>query len=309
MSGYDKVASFDLGSNTLRALSMDCDSGRRIADFEKIVRTADGLLRSGKIGDETLERVVSAIEEAKRAIDFESLRRYRAVTTEAVRKASNGREFISAIEERTSILFDIVSGEEEALLTLKAVGRRLERLGYTDMGYLMADIGGGSTEIAIVEADGSYISRSFPIGIVTAVQRHPDPKSLRESIREDMSDMERFITENLSALPRESVFVATAGTPTTVSALKLGMDYTTYDPQKINGTILTPEDLESIHTRLSAMEPEERDRAVGTGRGDLISAGIYIYMHLFDMGGFDRCIVVDDGLREGVAESLCEESG
>jgi exopolyphosphatase/guanosine-5'-triphosphate,3'-diphosphate pyrophosphatase len=90
-----------------------------------------------------------------------------------------------------------------------------------------------------------------------------------------------------------------------VAAMKLGFNYETYDANKINGTSLEKFELDFYLKKLLAMPFDMREVAVGTGRSDLISAGIFIYKHLYTLLEFDSCVVIDDGLREGVALELC----
>jgi len=101
------------------------------------------------------------------------------------------------------------------------------------------------------------------------------------------------------------VLVATAGTPTTIASLKLGMDYATYDPRRINGTLLHANEPQHYLQELLSVPFEERERLVGVGRADLILAGILLFEAFFGIIDQEQCIVIDDGLREGVALSLC----
>ncbi|MEA3456664.1 MAG: phosphatase, partial [Campylobacterota bacterium] len=59
---------------------------------------------------------------------------------------------------------------------------------------------------------------------------------------------------------------------------------------------------------LLAMPFEEREVTVGVGRSDLIAAGILIFRQLFILLGMKECVVIDDGLREGVALERCSET-
>jgi exopolyphosphatase/guanosine-5'-triphosphate,3'-diphosphate pyrophosphatase len=86
------------------------------------------------------------------------------------------------------------------------------------------------------------------------------------------------------------------------------LTYATYDAQRINGTRLAKEELDFYLNKLLSMPFEERELTVGTGRSDLIATGILIYKHLYTILGFDECMVVDDGLREGVALDFCNEN-
>jgi len=297
------MIAIDLGSNTLRVLAYDCANHQQIFSYEKVVKTADGLASSGQINDEAVERIISAINEVKRELDFSS-QPIVAVTTEAIRRASNAQEILEMIHKVTDVSFRIISGEEEARLTLLAVKNRLTKLHYASDTFVLVDIGGGSTEL-IFHYQDETITKSFPIGIVTIAQTYETLENIEQALPREMFDMQMFCAELYATKGKPNSFVATAGTPTTVAAMKLGFNYETYDAAKINGTTLQKEELDFYLKKLLAMPFEEREIAVGTGRSDLIAAGILIYKQLYMMLEFENCVVIDDGLREGVALEMC----
>ena len=300
------MIAIDLGSNTLRVLQIDCQKGQYIGEYEKIVKTADGLADTGVVSDAAVDRVITALLEAKAQFDFENLP-LRAVTTEAVRRASNADKVLARIKEATGVSFEIISGDEEARLTLFAVKYRLSKLQYASKNFVLVDIGGGSTEL-IFHYDGEVISKSFPIGIVTIAQTYKELEVIESALPDAMFSMQMFCAEMFATRGEISSFVATAGTPTTVAAMKLGQTYATYDAVKINGTMLEMRELDFYLKRLLSMPFEQREETVGTGRSDLIAAGILIFKHIYKLLECDRCVVVDDGLREGVALEGCSDS-
>ena len=299
------MIALDLGSNTLRVLAYDCKTAKQTFTYEKVVKTADGLAEFGTINEGAVARIISAIKEAQEQIDF-SLGSIRAVTTEAVRRASNAEAVLAQIKKETGITFEIISGKEEARLTLLAVKNRLTKLHYASDTFVLVDIGGGSTEIIFHYGDET-VSKSFPIGIVTIAQTYENLENIDKALPREMFDMQMFCAEMVATKGKPSSFVATAGTPTTVAAMKLGFNYETYDAAKINGTSLQKEELDFYLKKLLAMPFEEREIAVGTGRSDLIAAGILIYKQLYTLLEFESCVVIDDGLREGVALEMCAE--
>ena len=297
------MIAIDLGSNTLRVLEYDCTTGSQVAEYEKVVKTADGLVQYGVINDDAVKRVISAIQAAQAQIDFSSSI-VRAVTTEAVRRAENSDEVLSQIKKETGVTFEIISGEEEARLTLLAVKHRLLTLQHASDSFVLIDIGGGSTEL-IFHYEKETVSKSFPLGIVTIAQTHETLENIEKVLHKEMAEMQIFCDHLYKSKGNVNTFVATAGTPTTVAAMKLGQNYETYDASKINGTSLEIGELDFYLKKLLSMPFEEREIAVGTGRSDLIAAGILIYKQLFRLLGFESCIVIDDGLREGVAIEVC----
>jgi exopolyphosphatase/guanosine-5'-triphosphate,3'-diphosphate pyrophosphatase len=100
---------------------------------------------------------------------------------------------------------------------------------------------------------------------------------------------------------------ATAGTPTTLAAINMGMDYEHYDGEAVNGEVLRMDDVDKIYSKLLKVSMNDRARLVGVGRADLIMTGIVIFKEIFEASGLHECIVFDDGLREGVAIAKCRK--
>ena len=295
----------DLGSNTLRVLALDCETKVSLYRYSKVVKTADGLATSGLINSATVERIVSAIKEAQSSFSFEG-EKIRAVTTEALRQATNAQEVLAEIGQRVAVYFDIISGEEEARLTLLAVSHRLEALALATQSFVTIDIGGGSTEVTFKYAQEVH-SKSFPLGIVTTAQSYTTLEEIRHALPQTMQEITAFCTHIYQQYGKPERFVATAGTPTTVMAMKLGQTYASYDAESINGGVLSVDELDTALRQLLDISFEEREVLVGTGRADLIAAGILIYKELYRILDFDRGIVIDDGLREGLALDSCSK--
>ena len=111
--------------------------------------------------------------------------------------------------------------------------------------------------------------------------------------------------DTLSIDLNEYSFVATAGTPTTVAAIKLGQDFFSYDKSVINGSIVNLDDLEYCLNIFKKSSKEEITRLVGRGKVEYIEVGIYIYKTIYEVLNKKESIVLDDGLREGVAINSC----
>lgn len=297
------MIAIDLGSNTIRVLQIDCDTKEVLYEYQKIVRTAENLVHTGIICDDAKNRIIDAILEAKNDIDFDT-DIVRAVTTQAMRVASNSKEILSTIYARTNVKFEIIEGDLEALLTIKAVQNRLLSLDIMpNNGFVMIDIGGASTEVAFVN-DINSIARSFPIGIVTLAESFESIEKLSKLLPEKLKAVADFANKIKSDC---EILVATAGTPTTVAAMKIGLNFDNYDTKKINGTTLKRAEIIEQLEILLEMSEDMRLKSVGTSSGDLIATGIVLFLELMKILDFKECIVVDDGLREGVAIAGCEE--
>jgi len=299
------IIAIDLGSNSLRILKMDCETKESIGAFHKTVKTADNLATTGKISDGAVERVILALKEAQDRLDF-SDSKIKAVTTEAIRQASNGDEVLAKIKEKTSIEFEVIDGVAEAKYALTATQNRLKLLGEEPKSFMLVDIGGGSTEVLFHYGEEKSFSKSFPVGIVTITQRFKTLPEISDAIPVLMNPMRSYYNEVVSQYGVVEMFIAIAGTPTTIAAMKHGMAYKNYDPNKIHGTRLTQKDLVTQLGKLLGMKSKERVEAVGVNRDDLIASGVLIYDELYNISGFKESMVIDDGVREGVAYSECQ---
>lgn len=299
------MIAFDLGSNTLRCVVIDCATLEIVFEDSIIVKSADGIAKNGNISDDAIKRIIDAILLVGSKYDIVN-NQVKAVTTEALRRAKNATMVLETIEKQTGIKFEVIDGDEEARLTLLAVKHRLNTLGI-EKSFMLVDIGGGSTEIIFYGNGGNYISKSFPLGIVTLTQKYNDLRIIKEKIEEDSVGIYDFIKTTTKNFDNIDIFVATAGTPTTIAAMKLGMSYESYDSKTINGTIITIDDIDVEFDKLLSSDEKERTYMVGVGREDLITTGVLILKYLLKSADFKECIVIDDGLREGVALEECKK--
>jgi exopolyphosphatase/guanosine-5'-triphosphate,3'-diphosphate pyrophosphatase len=294
-----KVIACDLGSNTLRIVLWDCQNGTRVKEFERIVRTAQDLHKTGRIGESAIARIFGALEAARHQFDFKTHPNV-CVTTQALRQARNRIKVLDAIKSNFGLNFRIIDGQEEANLTRLGVESALDRCNIESKSYVLMDLGGGSLELTC--KDGLNIfSQSFPFGIVTLSEANPTKQSFENALEVKLNILKR----NINSWPKPSIFIATAGTPTTLAAYLQGIDYHHYNASSITGTKLSKKSCEEALSSLEKLPHDERERWVGVGRMDLIVAGTKILTGVMDIFEFEEMIVVDDGLREGVAIAFC----
>lgn len=293
----------DLGSNTLRVVQIDCHTKKRIKAYEKIVRTAKDLHLTGLISQTAQENIFQGLSEASKLFDFKKEKTF-CVTTEAMRIAKNAHEILERIEQQFGLKFNIISGDNEAYYTSIAIENALQREKLDYQNYVLFDLGGGSTELIFCH-NGIKQSRSFPFGIVNTAEKYS--QNLEENIAHTLSCIDEFIATKGNITKTYTQLVATAGTPTTVCAFLQGLDYQHYDYEKVNGKVLHVKDFEYAFSELTTMNEAEAERYTGTNRRDLVVVGIMIVKALMQKLGFYECIVMDDGLREGVAIAHCDD--
>lgn len=269
------MVAIDLGSNTIRACKMELLSSglfECVYSFERIVGSARGLSHTG-LATDAMERIRTAVAQLCAEASFSSSI---AVATEAFRQAANSAEFFRQIRAEFGIEFNIISGEVEAYLTRLGVENRAKILNFDLESSLLIDLGGASTEISFGE-----VNRSFSFGIITALE-----SDKRAEISMAMEFIKQFKFNNI---------ILTSGVPTTVAALKQGLNYANYRADLINGVQIKNTDLNWVANLLKTTP--NKDELVGKNRADLIVKGCEILSNLV---GFSPCIVIDDGLREGI---------
>jgi len=292
------IISIDLGSNSFRVLKYDGKNHKILDEYHQVVGLADGLVKTGVISKEAQKRVVNALKTASKKLDFDTKDAI-CVTTEAMRKAKNSKEVLEYLKKQTSVSFNIISSNEEARLILLAVKYALKRENIKTNKFMLLDIGGASTEL-VINKDKEFFSKSFDFGVVTMSQKNIQNGSLADDLNSRKLELKEFLSKIDFDL-KDFLFVATAGTPTTLAALKLGISYFNYDKNLVNGTKIYYKDLVNSLNILKTKSLEEATKLLGKGRVEFMEVGTYIYKIFFEALDKNVSIVFDDGLREGVA--------
>ncbi len=264
--------------------------------FREIVRLGEGLKDAGELDSEAVKRAVKVIRGFKILIEEAEVDLSTAVATSAVREA--GTEFAVIVSEILGFPVEVISGEREAELTSMGVQGGV---GTVENG-LIVDIGGGSTEFARIGKGEIIWTSSVHEGVINMTEEllknDPPTESDLENLRHRVSSMTGDMGEG------GDVLVGTAGTPTTLAALDLGIDE--YDPTLVNGHVLSRARIGDLSKTLLAMKSSSRLDQPGmeAGREDLIVAGVLMIEGFMDHWGFRELIVSDWGLLEGAALAL-----
>ena len=220
------LAGIDIGTNTLRLLVAEIGRGsfRELYADRRITRLGQGLDHSGMIDPAAGERSVKILLDFAAGIRRYGARHIDAIGTSALRNASNTPEFLTTVKEKTGLDIRVISGEEEARLSLLGVGYSLKAAGIARSSShgpsCVVDIGGGSTEVIISPGAGASVIASLPLGAVYLTERFlkHDPPSpdeldrLRAAVRDELDSRAGQLGSATSGL-----FIGTAGTITTYS--------------------------------------------------------------------------------------------
>jgi exopolyphosphatase/guanosine-5'-triphosphate,3'-diphosphate pyrophosphatase len=304
-----RFASIDLGTNTVRLLVADADRPGRwqlVHQEQRVTRLGEGLWPAGELREPAMVRtrdVVAAYVSRARSLGATAVR---IVATSAVREARNGAAFAAALASLTAAPVDVVTGDDEARLTVRGV---IDGLGVSQGTSIVFDIGGGSTEYIRTEAGRVVRAVSLRLGVVPLAEEFPFPERVEPARYRRMEDAiaERLRRELPDAVAGAPIgrLIGTAGTVTTLAALDLDLE--TYDADRVQGHRLSRAAVERLLARLGALTVGERAAlpALEPGRADLIVPGIAIVLATFRRLEVDTLTVSDAGLREGmIAEAV-----
>jgi exopolyphosphatase/guanosine-5'-triphosphate,3'-diphosphate pyrophosphatase len=230
-----------------------------------------------------MARVRNVLSEYRRELDQLGAERTLCIATSAVRDAENGEAFLGEIEWSYGFTTRLLSGDEEAELTLRGIGA-------VDSGTLVVDIGGGSTELQVV---GTELRTSLDIGCVRLTERFGD----------DVEVVRAYVRDLLPAAEPERA-VGVAGTVTTIAALDLGL--VEYDPVRIHGHSISKAATEEQLSRLASLTVEERAQIVEPGRAPVIVAGAAILAEVLEFYGLDAIEASERDILHGAALAAAE---
>ena len=302
----DYCAAIDFGTNTARLLIvMRSSAGIIPLRVEReVVRLGGGFTDEFGLSVEAWERGLACMLRFTKIISEYGVGQIRASATSAVRDAVNGRAFVDKVFQDTGINLVVIDGDTEARLTLKGV---LSGLDSDSSTLVVLEVGGGSTEFTVSSHGSPVFIKSMPIGVVRLTEGFHTSNEMIERVRSVIDQLEEDLSLAGITVSGDFELVGTAGTATTVAAIKLGM--VDYDYRKVNNFTVSSADIAEIYQRLSQMNPQERLSIKGLekGREDLIIAGLVIITSVMDKFGFSRLKVSDFGLLEGLVLS-CGES-
>ena len=306
-------AALDLGTNNCRLLiARPQGSGFAVVDaFSRIVRLGEGLATTGRLSDAAIDRTLSALRICADKLRRRRVALARSVATEACRRASNGPEFIARAYDETGIALDIITAEEEARLAVLGCHALLEP---GDGPALVFDIGGGSTELVLVDSAQPTPNildwHSAPWGVVSlteAVGHGEGPEGRAASyaaMRAKVAEAFAPFVDRLNPPPGTRRLLGTSGTVTTLASVHLRLE--SYDRSVVDGLIMPAAAMREVSQRLAHLSLADRAKVncIGTERADLVVAGCAILETILDLWPAERLGIADRGIREGILRRL-----
>ena len=289
-----KYAAIDIGSNAVRLLvSNVIERKNKPTLFTKNamvrvpIRLGQDTFTHGSIGMPNQQRMIDAMLSFKKLMGVHGVSHYMACATSELREAKNGSELIEHILKETEVAIDIINGKREA-----------EIIPMTDLydvmkphkSYLFVDVGGGSTELTVIDCGKTIASKSFKIGTVRLLNKMVADR--------EMASYQKWIEKHTRKIERLSV-VGSGGTINKVfklSGVKIG---------KPLSYILLTEYYEYLKKRTyKELIVELR---LNQDRADVIVPAVHIYLLTMKQSGANKIYVPKVGLADGMIKLLYKE--
>jgi exopolyphosphatase/guanosine-5'-triphosphate,3'-diphosphate pyrophosphatase len=304
-----RLASVDIGTNSVRLLVADVDGGGSDAPLTtverlmRITRLGQGVDAARRLHPDAITRTADVLREYGGVIRDLAATRVRATATSAARDAVNREEFFDAAGSALGTRPELLSGDEEAGLSFLGATAELDG----GAPYLVVDIGGGSTEfVAGTEKPEGAISVDVGCVRITEQFLHSDPPAAEELsqavsvVRDHLADVDREVPGAAAA----RTLVGLAGTVTTMAAIELGLPE--YDRGPIHHFRLTRAAAEDVFRTL-ATEPASKRRhnpGLEAGRVDVIVGGALVVVSIMRHWAFDEMLVSEADILDGLVRSI-----
>ncbi len=309
-----RLAAIDIGSNSVRLLVAEALRGGnyRILDEEREpTRLGRSVSSEGRLDDESMDRTVAALRTFKEIATGYQVTRLRTIATCAVRESRNGPEFCRRVREEVGLEVEVISGEREARLAFASVQHAFDLSGRNTV---VADIGGGSTEI--VFATGNLIESIFstPLGAVRLTEQFglgeccegSDAARGLERLDEEINGVLKKQTTRPLFAPH--LLVGCGGTFTTLAELMMAAKRELDVP--VAGYTISQAEVHHLLDRLRKVPLRARRSMAGMtpDRADIIIAGLTIVDALMRRFRVNTLAIHTRGVRDGLLREMIEET-
>ena len=299
------VAGIDCGTNSIRLImfSVEGDEVRELAREVRLARLGQGVDATGEFHPDALARAFAVFDEYRDMIHAQGGAELRVVATSAARDVSNRAEFERGVRDRLGVDVEIISGDEEARLSSQGVLSGVE----AESPSLVIDIGGGSTELVLLDGSDIQHAISLNVGAVRVHERffHHDPPTHQE-----VTEARAWVGQQVDASGIDFACVATAigvaGTVTSFAARTLGL--TQYERDAIHETLLSRDDIVACcdHWLVTPANDIAQEPCMHPLRAQVIGAGAVILDELSRRIPGGSVLVSETDILDGVALSMLQ---
>ena len=299
-----RIAAVDLGSNSFHLLVADARPGGTFAPVlreKEMLRLGDVVARTGRLSDEAIEQALETVRRFRALAEAAGATKVVACATSAIREADNGAELVARFATEAGLVAKVISGGEEAALIFRAVQASV----LIDPGpALCLDLGGGSLEVTVGDANELLWSTSLKLGVARLsaelVRNDPlKPADLRRLRKRMVSVLAPAAVDVAELKPR--LVVGTSGTFCDLARLVVARDTGTV-PISVNQLHVGRAALEEVNEELISLTASQRRRLPGLDarRAELVPAGSLLALVALELFGFEELVVGEWALREGM---------
>ncbi|HEY1733599.1 MAG TPA: Ppx/GppA phosphatase family protein [Acidimicrobiales bacterium] len=305
------VAAVDCGTNSTRLLVAGAE-GTTLARLMTITRLGQGVDATHALAPDAVARTVEVLREYRAVMDRHGVGAARMTATSAARDATNRDEFFGPARDAIGVDAELLDGDEEARLSFAGATAELD----ADSGpWLVADIGGGSTELAVGPLEGADGPHTVPeavqslqLGCVRLSERflaHDPP------LDAEIDAARRFVVDQLDgavaerpAFARARILVGLAGTVAAAAALDQGLEH--YDRAALHHYRLTAPAVRRLLGDLGGENGAARRRRPGmeAARADVIVGGLIALDAILGRFGLDECLTSEADILDGLVQTL-----
>ncbi|WP_168205005.1 Ppx/GppA phosphatase family protein [Bythopirellula goksoeyrii] len=304
-----RLAAIDVGSNSIRLVVAEAlaDGRYRVLDEERETpRLGRSLASTGKLDDASIADSLAALRRFLSIVQGLSVENLRAIATCAVREATNGAEFCKLVKEQLNLTLEVISSQKEAHLAFHSVRRRFD---LTGKNTLLADIGGGSTELVL--ASGELIEAIYgtKLGAVRLNEKFGGGQALAG---DDFKRMVRWVNRELRRTTEKPsaplhLLIGSGGTFTSLAGMVMAARGQSRLP--VGGCQIPRAELRHLIDRLRKMSLKQRREVPGLNpdRADIIVPGMTVVDCVMRRFKLNLLQVHSFGVRDGLLLSMIEE--
>lgn len=295
----ERFGIIDLGSNSVRLNIVQVyDNGAyNLLDQAKVmVRLSENLQTDEQLKSEPMDRTINAVKLFSKLLKAYEVKCVIAVATAAVRMAHNGEAFMARLKAETGIEFQVISGQEEAYYDYLGAVNTIQL-----DNYVMIDIGGGSTEIALIQNRQLMESISLPFGSVILTEAYMTGSERKQGI-DKIEACVHSALKKILWLKKAGGYpvVGMGGVARTLA--KIDKQKKKYPAVSLHNYQMTKKDTMQLIKRLAETQPQEIGQMPGVSkdRQDILGPGVVPLKMLMDHIKSDKFIVSGNGLRDGL---------
>tara|TARA_B100001029_G_C15062885_1_gene460188 strand:- start:4559 stop:5467 length:909 start_codon:yes stop_codon:yes gene_type:complete len=293
-----RIAIIDLGTNSLITIIAEMlnDEIKIVNENYQIIRLGEGIAETGNISNNAILRCISSFQRIKKKLKKYKVEKIICVATSALRDALNGKKIIQLLQNKFKINIQIIDGKTEAKIVANATKREFN---IKNKNIVIFDIGGGSTELIILQNNIIKVIDSFKIGAVRCTESFlkSDPPKMAE-----IKKFENYLDEKLLKFSNFNVVegIGIAGTVTTLSSINLKLEK--YNSDFIHKSNITISEVEAIKNKIQNINLLQRKTIKGLDpkRAEVILSGTIICKKIMEKFKLNKIIVSDRGLRWGL---------